>query len=72
MVILTLFLEETCSCHIGYSFMIGTEAARDLLFTLPIDRIAQTMAFVEPVMDHLLVQVVYTYPLSLAEHSLRV
>ena len=29
------------------------------------------MAFVEPIMDHWSVQVVYTYPLSLAEHSLK-
>ena len=34
---------------------------------LPIDRIAQTMAFIEPVMDHLSVQVAYTYPLSLTQ-----
>jgi hypothetical protein len=32
----------------------------------------QTIAFVEPVKDHWSVQVVYTYPLSLAEHSLSV
>ena len=49
-----------------------SKAARDLLFALPTDRIAQTMAFVEPIMDHWSVQVAYTYPLSLAEHSLRV
>ena len=40
-----------------------------LLFALPTCRIAQTMAFVEPVMDHWSVEVAYTYPLSLAEHS---
>ena len=33
----------------------------------PTDRIAQTMAFVEPIMDHWFVQVIYTYPLSLME-----
>ena len=45
-----------------YRLLFYDRQQRIFLFPLPIDKIAQTTAFVEPVMDHWSVQVVYTYP----------
>ena len=41
--------KETCCHHIGYSFLL---TARVLYMHHPNDRIAHTMAFVTPVMEH--------------------
>ena len=41
--------KETRCCHIGYSFRL---TARVLLYAYPTDRIANTTAFVTPVVEH--------------------
>ena len=41
--------EETCCCHMGYSFQL---AARVLLYASSTDRITHTTVFVTPVVEH--------------------
>ena len=63
-----LKVQLRCQFPAEESRCLFSKAARYLLFALPTDRIAQTMAFVEPLMEHCSVHTCGLHPLSLEKH----